>query len=244
MRILILSDVHANLAALEAVLQDAGNFDMIWSLGDIVGYGPDPNACITRLNDFEHLAIAGNHDWGVLGKIDLADFNPDARQANLWTREQLTPQSFAYLQSLPEKLIQGDFTLAHGSPRHPIWEYILHESIAKINFTHFETTFCLVGHTHVPIIFQYDTETSRCLAAMPPEREPFQLETNRYRYIINPGGVGQPRDGDPRAAYMLLDLEEKVFEYRRVSYDIAATQKKMRAAGLPFRLIARLELGW
>lgn len=241
MRVLVISDVHANLVALEAVLADAGHWDVIWSLGDIVGYGPEPNECIARLSAEKHLAIAGNHDWAVLGKLELEDFNHDARRAILWTREQLNPLSLAYLQALPETLVEGDFTLAHGSPRSPIWEYLLSPGAAKANFDYFQTPVCLVGHTHIPLRFR-DLPGKLCQVILPQEGEVFPLGPERE--IINPGGVGQPRDGDPRAAYLLLDTEERTLEYRRVSYDIAETQGKMRAAELPKRLIARLEVGW
>lgn len=241
MRVLVISDVHANLSALDAVLADAGDYQVIWSLGDIVGYGPEPNACIARLQERPHLAIAGNHDWGVLGKLDLNDFNTDARLANLWTRDQLTPASREYLEALPEVRMEEGFSLAHGSPRYPIWEYLVYPSIAKLSFAAFETQVCLVGHTHIPIIFR-DVPGDSCEVLMFEERQPMVLDAARY--IINPGSVGQPRDGDPRAAYMLLDTEAKTIEHRRVPYDIAATQAKMRAANLPRRNIVRLELGW
>lgn len=240
MRILVISDVHANLAALNAVLADAGSFDTIWSLGDIVGYGPDPNECIARLSEYQHVAIAGNHDWAVLGKLDLEDFNDSAREANLWTREQLTPISWSYLQALPEMSVIGDFTLAHGSPRHPIWEYLLSLELIKLNFAYYQTTVCLVGHTHIPMIVRDAPERSQQIV-QPREKPPFRLDGQRY--IINPGGVGQPRDRDPRAAYVIINTEEQIIEHHRVSYDIKSTQKKMRAARLPYKLILRLEYG-
>jgi len=242
MRVLVLSDIHSNLAALQAVLDDAGEVDITWSLGDIVGYGPEPNECIQMLQSRPHVAIAGNHDWGVLGKLDLADFNVDARIANLWNREQLTPESLAYLQALPEKRVEGDCTLAHGSPRYPIWEYLISSNVAGANFAHFDTAICLVGHTHVPILFRQVAEDMECQAIYLPEAQRVRLDDARY--IINPGSVGQPRDGDPRAAYLLLDTEESIIEHRRVAYDIAATQAKMRAADLPRRNSSRLEVGW
>ena len=242
MRILVISDVHSNLTALNAVLKDAGDVDSIWSLGDIVGYGPHPNECIARLNEFEHVAIAGNHDWAVLGKLDLADFNTDARNANLWTRDQLTPKSEAYLDSLPETIVADNLTLAHGSPRHPIWEYLFYVGMARLSFDYYDTSICLVGHTHVPVIFRDVVETHECEVSQHVEGSHVHLDESRY--IINPGGVGQPRDGDPRAAYLLLDTEAKEFEHRRVSYDIAKTRESMREAGLPPRLSARLEFGW
>jgi len=242
MRVLVLADIHANLEALNAVLADAGQFDVIWSLGDIVGYGADPNQTIARLDEYEHVAIAGNHDWAVLGKIDLADFNVDARRSNLWTREQLTPASRAYLEALPETRVEGDFTLAHGSPRSPVWEYLITAGEAEASFSHYDTTVCLVGHTHVPVIFRHSADGSQCVAVLAPERTLVRLD--EVRCIINPGGVGQPRDGDPRASYLLLDTESMVFEYRRIQYEVAETQRKMRAAGLPMRNSVRLVAGW
>jgi len=246
MRVLVISDVHANLEALDAVLADAGAFDRIWSLGDLVGYGPQPNECIERLREFEHIAIAGNHDWGALGKLDLAEFNVDARQANLWTRDQLTPRSWSFLDSLPEVLVEGRYSLAHGSPRHPIWEYIVYASVACQNFAYFQTGVCLVGHTHLPAIFVGPGDgveaAEDCHVVSPLVGEGVTL--GEERYIINPGSVGQPRDGDSRAAYLLLDTDTDTIEHRRVPYDIEAVQGKMRAAGLPPRSIARLEYGW
>ena len=242
MRVLVISDVHSNLMALEAVLADAMDYDIIWSLGDIVGYGPDPNACISLLSEHEHLAIPGNHDWGVLGKIDLAHFNEAAREANLWTREQLAPGARDYFVSLVETRVEGDVTLAHGSPREPIWEYLFQPQVAKISFSYFETSLCLVGHTHVPVIFRDVPDAYDCQMLIAPEGAVVQLD--EARYIINPGSVGQPRDGDPRAAYLLLDTEARTIQFRRVSYNIAETQARMRAANLPRRLWMRLEVGW
>lgn len=242
MRVLVVTDIHANLAALDAVLDDAGAFDMVWSLGDIVGYGPQPNECIARLLGFQHVAIAGNHDWGALGKLDLSEFNVDARRANLWTRDQLTPRSWSFLDALPETLEEQGYTLAHGSPRHPIWEYLVYPSVACASFDHFERDVCLVGHTHVPVIFVGPDDTGECRALQPLVGATVTLGPERY--IINPGSVGQPRDGDPRAAYLLLDTATGAIEHRRVAYDIAATQERMREAGLPPRSIARLEYGW
>lgn len=242
MRVLVISDVHANLAALDAVLEDASNFDVIWSLGDIVGYGPQPNECIATLQAYEHRHIAGNHDWGVLGKISLDDFNRDARRANLWNREQLTPESLAYLEAAPETIVEGQVTMAHGSPRNPIWEYLMAASNASFSFGFFETKLCLVGHTHVPIVFKLEeTQDADCHREKLPNHKSFAQQNGRY--IMNPGSVGQPRDTHPDASYMLLDTDDLVIEHRRVSYDIATTQKLMRQAGLPARNILRLTYG-
>jgi predicted phosphodiesterase len=244
MRYLIISDIHANLAALEAVLDSASDFDKIWCLGDLVGYGPDPNECIDKLREFDHLCVAGNHDWAVLGKLDLDDFNPDAQKASRWTQAQLTSDNRDYLESLPTTLIEEGFTLAHGSPRQPVWEYVLYPSVARSNFEHFGTQFCFIGHTHIPVIFQLVPQEfgEYCQMVQPSLNGPTSLE--EYRQIINSGSVGQPRDGDPRASYALLDIEHLTIEYQRVPYPIEKTQRRMTEANLPSRLINRLSYGW
>ncbi len=246
MRYLIISDIHANLTALETVLNDAGklgvDYDFVWCLGDVVGYGPDPNECVELVRSMPNLCLAGNHDWAALGRLDVRTFNTDARRAVTWTRDTLTDENLAYLEALPTTFVLGDFTLAHGSPREPVWEYILDPSIASMNFPHFQTPTCLVGHTHTPVIFEQMNGAGQ-VASMPPEYgEPISLRGTRR--IINPGSVGQPRDSDPRAAYGILDAEKMTFEHRRVAYDIAAVQERMRRADLPDRLIRRLEHGW
>ncbi len=243
MRILVLSDIHANLAAFEAVLADSkGDWDYVWCLGDVVGYGPEPNECCELLRSLPHLCLAGNHDWAALGRLDIRTFNADARRAVTWTRETLTAENMAYLSALPTTFVLGDFTLAHGSPREPVWEYILDPLIAALNFPHFETLYCLVGHTHTPVIFQLTDDRGDTDAIQPVYREPKHL--NSRRLIINPGSVGQPRDSNRDAAYGILQVEEAVFEYRRVSYSIKVTQDKMRKLDMPDRLITRLEHGW
>jgi len=240
MRYLVLSDIHSNLAALEAVLAEAGEVDQVWCLGDVVGYGPDPNECVERISSLPHLCVVGNHDWGTLGKLDLNDFNAYARRACLWNREQLSAENREYLDSLDELIVEGDFTLVHGSPRSPIWEYVMSPGEAAHSFAFFDTPYCLVGHTHVPGIFV--ERSASCEAVLVQEGRPMPL--GRERMIINPGGVGQPRDGDPRAAYLILDTDSMTVEHRRVEYPIEVTQEKMRKAGLPRRLIDRLDYGW
>jgi diadenosine tetraphosphatase ApaH/serine/threonine PP2A family protein phosphatase len=245
MRYLIISDIHANLAALAAVLADAdGSFDFVWCLGDVVGYGPNPNECIERLRDLPHFSLAGNHDWASLGKLDLTSFNNDARIASVWTQGELTPSSRAYLEKRPTHSIQEDmFTLAHASPRQPVWEYVLDPLIARRNFAYFETPFCLVGHTHIPIIFhQSSGDFGGCTTISPPYNGPVYLESEG-RMIINPGSVGQPRDGNPLASYAILDTSAMTWEHRRVAYAIEITQERMRARELPPRLIERLQYG-
>jgi predicted phosphodiesterase len=244
MRCLVLSDIHSNLEAFEAVLDDAGPVDRVWCLGDVVGYGPDPNDCVERLRSLPHLCVAGNHDWATLGKLDLQDFNPDARDANLWNRQQLTPDNLAYLEALPEVLVEGEYTLTHGSPRHPIWEYIIYASTALANFSHFETQVCLVGHTHTPVIFRltHEGEEEICEVIAPTLNRPMDLGTERQ--IINPGSVGQPRDGNANASYAILDTDERTIEHHRVGYPIEKTQAKMMEHDLPLRLVLRLGYGW
>jgi len=244
MRYLILSDIHGNLAALEAVLEAAGNsYDKVWCLGDIVGYGPFPNESIARLRAMNPLCVAGNHDWAALGRLDLDEFSNDARYACLWTQKALTQVSQEYLEELPERIVVGEFTLVHGSPRQPIWEYILSPSIARSNFEYFETPYCLVGHTHVPVVFRQSHQNPNLIEVrLLSEENPLLLGEDRL--LINPGSVGQPRDGDNRAAFAILDDEARTLEYRRVIYPIEVTQKRMQETGLPIRLIARLTYGW
>ncbi|GAB4545691.1 MAG: metallophosphoesterase family protein [Anaerolineae bacterium] len=246
MRYLIISDIHANLAAFKAVLEDArGKYDKVWCLGDLVGYGPDPNECIELLNSLDHLGIAGNHDWAVLGKLDVDDFNPDARHVSLWTRRVLTESNRNYLKKLPVALIEeGQFTLVHGSPRHPIWEYILYPAVAQLNFDHFSTPYCMVGHTHSPVVFYAPENPGGICETLVPLSNNGPEPLGRRRFILNPGSVGQPRDGDPRASYGILDLDALTFEYHRIAYPIAEVQERMQALGFPSRLINRLSFGW
>jgi diadenosine tetraphosphatase ApaH/serine/threonine PP2A family protein phosphatase len=243
MRILIISDIHANYVAFDAVLEHAkGQWDYVWCLGDVVGYGPAPNECVDRLKELPHLCLAGNHDWAALDRLDIRTFNPDARRAVEWTRDTLTEANTRWLEALPTTFVIGQYTLVHASPREPIWEYILEPLVAALNFPHFETPYCFVGHTHQPVIYQMLSETGETESHRPVYDEPILL--NGHRLIVNPGSVGQPRDTDPRAAYAILDFEKGIFEHRRIEYNIAETQRQMRNAGLPERLIARLEHGW
>jgi predicted phosphodiesterase len=245
MRYLVVSDIHANIHALDAVLENAGDFDKIWCLGDVVGYGPNPNECIERLQEFSHVCVAGNHDWAAIERLDLNDFNNDAQTATLWTKEQLTDDSVAYLEGLPQKHVQDGVTFVHGSPREPVWEYILFPGIAKTQFAHFDTAVCFVGHTHAPVIFSYYQSRKGpevCETSVLPIEE--KIVVGEERQIINPGSVGQPRDGDSRAAYAIFDTESREFEHFRVEYSIKQVQEAMREQDLPSRLIARLAYGW
>ncbi len=243
MRYLVISDIHANQAALSAVLADAGSFDSVWCLGDLVGYGPDPNECIERLQDLPHFSLAGNHDWAALGKLDIRSFNNDARISSEWTQQQLSAGGREYLESLPTRFEQDQFTLVHASPRQPVWEYVLDPLIAQRNYAYFDTPYCLMGHTHIPVVFcQFDSNPVGCKTFVPPFNGPVHLEVEG-RLMLNPGSVGQPRDGNPDASYAILDTDTMTWEHRRVPYPIEITQERMRARDLPPRLIERLDYG-
>ena len=244
MRSLVLGDIHGNLEAFEAVLEDAGKqggFDEVWCLGDVVGYGPDPSLCLRRLRELPHRALAGNHDLAAIGKLGIEDFNPEAATAALWTAGQLAAEDAAYLAGLPERIEVDGVLLVHGSPRLPVWEYLLSVDIAQMSFPAFEGRLCFVGHSHVPLVFRYSPATETCLGQYLPRE--LELEPQGMRYIVNPGGVGQPRDGDPAASYAIFDTGASVIYHYRVPYYIAATQAKMLRAGLPGHLIARLSYG-
>jgi len=245
MRYLIISDIHGNLPAFDTVLAhvDLDCIDQVWCLGDVVGYGPCPNECIDRLRELpDYLCVAGNHDWAAIERIDMVEFNPSAQIACRWTNARLTSENKAYLENLPTQVIQDHCTLVHGSPREPIWEYIIYPSTAQLNFQFFGTQLCFVGHTHAPAIFREETSTHRFEISIPVPNQPIRIDDERL--IINPGSVGQPRDGDPDAAYMIFDQEEKILNYHRVSYDIELTQRLMMEKGLPESLISRLAFGW
>jgi len=239
----IIADIHANLAAFQAVLEDIerrGGVEQVWCLGDVVGYGPDPHQCLELLRQYNHVCVAGNHDWAATGQIDTSEFNPDAAAACHWTVEQLTPEDIEYLKNLPLVIQKEDFTLVHGSPREPIWEYLISTSSAKQNFAYFQSQFCLVGHSHVPLVFRY-SETGTCSVSQFLTN--VELVLGESRLIINPGGVGQPRDGDPRASYAIHDSDARLVKLYRVAYDIGATQARMVKHNLPRRLVARLSYG-
>lgn len=241
MRVLLITDIHANLVALEAVVEDAGPVDAVWCLGDVVGYGPRPSECCAWVQHHAEITVVGNHDWAALGRIDLDDFNASARDATLWTIDHLTPRAVSWLDALPNRFIEGDTTLVHGSPRHPIWEYLLRPAQAAANFEYFDTEICFVGHTHAPAIFHETLARRGEPSYVPPYGEPIILSNGRY--LVNPGSVGQPRDGDPRAAYALYEPETRTIEFRRLAYDIGKTQEQMREAGLPDSLVLRLARG-
>lgn len=240
MRIAVISDVHSNIHALEAVLAHAGSVDALWHLGDIVGYGPDPDAVVDRLALAGAVGVRGNHDAAAVGGREIEWFNSDAHAAMEWTRRVISGSTRAWLAALPERREAAGFTLVHGSPLDPIWEYVTSAVAARDNLRAIGTTHGLNGHTHVPLAFSLDGERAGTIEAS--DRPGARLDGPRL--LINPGSVGQPRDGDPRASYLVLDLEAGLVTWRRVEYDIAAVQGRMRSAGLPSRLVERLTYGF
>jgi predicted phosphodiesterase len=242
MRILVISDIHANLTALEAVLKDAGQVDAVWCLGDLVGYGPDPNECVQRIRQLPKLVcLIGNHDAAVAGVIDNTSFNSEARSAVLWTQSVIDPVNIEFLRELSPQTVIDSVSLAHGSPRQPIWEYLLDTRTASQNFDHFETPYCFVGHSHIPVVFQMQDGKRSADLSIPGVDSSLQMIP---RAIYNPGSVGQPRDRDPRAAYAIFDSDRQTWNYHRVAYDIQSVQLRMLSVNLPQRHIQRLSAGW
>jgi predicted phosphodiesterase len=228
MRILVISDIHANYTALEAVLKDAGAVDETWCLGDLVGYGPDPNAVVEEVRDIPNLTcLLGNHDVALLGRIH---------------ERVLSADNMDFLNSLPSNLkVREDASIVHGSPRDSVWEYILNTLSARLNFDHFTTPWCFVGHSHLQCMFQLDKRTDRVTLKPIRVGERIQMEP---RLILNPGSVGQPRDRDPRAAYAIYDSQAKTWEPRRAVYNIPEVQQRIRDAGLPEKHALRIAEGW
>ena len=243
MRVLVISDIHANDTAFKAVLADAGPVHQTWCLGDSVGYGPDPNQVLERLRGLPNLrCIFGNHDAAILRRMEMDVFNGDARTSLNWTDSVLTPQNLNFLRSLsPLDVVENIATLAHGSPRDPTWEYVLTSLAARLNFAHFQTPYCFVGHSHIQSLFEFEETEDRILQT--PNRVG-QAVVLTHRTIANPGSVGQPRDRDPRAAYAIFNSQARAWESRRVEYDVAVVQKRIRDAELPPRHALRLAEGW
>lgn len=246
MRYLILSDIHANRTALDAVLQAAkSRWDRAVCLGDLVGYGPDPNEATERVREISDLTIRGNHDKAVTGLADPDDFNPIARNAVLWTREQLRPQNYEYLKALPKGPMQADaFSIIHGSV-HDEDEYVFAPELALPGLKDAPSPVVFFGHTHIQGGFTLRGEDMGVLHFKPTYGSPFSRLTieDGTTYLLNPGSIGQPRDGDPRAAYAIADTEKRTVEFWRVAYDIGAVQSRMLEALLPEPLIMRLSVG-
>lgn len=247
MRTLIVSDIHSNLTALDTVLAAAradGEIDAVWSLGDNVGYGPQPSEVLARLQELDATVVAGNHDRAATGAISVDDFNEVAATAAIWTSEQLSAEDIEYIERLPEVANPTDsFTIVHGTLRLPIWEYLYSHEAAQAHLALQETPFSCVGHTHVPMLVVEDEGSPRgCELYRKNDGEVIELNGDA-KLVINPGSVGQPRDGDPRAAYAIYDDEARTVTQHRVEYAIAETQKLMKKADLPRRLIDRLSEG-
>jgi diadenosine tetraphosphatase ApaH/serine/threonine PP2A family protein phosphatase len=241
MRVAVVSDIHANLPALEATLHaiDEDAPDEIWCLGDVVGYGPHPNECCTAVRERADLCLAGNHDLGVLGSLDLADFSPDAAASARWAAGVLASEARAFLEPLPSFARRDEAELYHASPRDPVWDYVLTEEAAADTLALTEAPLVLVGHTHVPLAVTI--EAGRVAGGLAPAGA--EVELGERRWLLNPGSVGQPRDEDPRAAWLLIDFAAGRAAFRRVPYPIERTQADIRARGLPEALATRLAEG-
>ena len=241
MLVAVVSDIHANLHALDAVLAelDRDPPDQIWSLGDVVGYGPRPNECCSLVRDRTAVGLVGNHDLVVLGDVDVAEFNPDAGRAAAWTRQQIDDASRAYLRALAPTGTADGVELYHASPRDPVWEYVLDDHAVEAAFALTRSPFVLIGHSHVPIAARLDDRGIEAAHA----RAGTEIEAASGRLLLNPGSVGQPRDGDPRAAYLLLDLGAGRASFRRVPYAVERTQTEIRERRLPDTLAERLAYG-
>jgi diadenosine tetraphosphatase ApaH/serine/threonine PP2A family protein phosphatase len=240
-RVAVISDVHANWHALEAVLEEIEHEEPeeLWCLGDLVGYGPRPNPCCAAVERRAAFCLSGNHDLGVLSEIDLEEFAGDAVAAARWTRGVLADGSRAFLQSLRPQGERDGVELFHGSPRDPVWEYVLTAEAARATFELTRSPLVLVGHTHVPLAVTLEEDVLD--GGLAPDGTETPLGPGRR--LLNPGSVGQPRDGDPRAAWLLVDRETGTASFRRVEYDVARTQEEIRDRGLPDALAQRLAHG-
>jgi diadenosine tetraphosphatase ApaH/serine/threonine PP2A family protein phosphatase len=243
MRVLVLTDIHSNLVALDAVLAAAGPVDETWVLGDTVGYGPEPDGVVARLRERAAVAVMGNHDAATLGLMDTDVFNDDARAAVAWTVEHIGAEAREWLAGLPQRIERGDYTLVHGTPRDPLWEYCFSVPVARRALDACATSHCLVGHTHIPLLFRQREGRIETLAPS----DGSSVVIDEARLVMNPGGVGQPRDGDPRACALILEMDAETGQSRatwqRVEYPVEPVQERMRELGLPERLARRLEIG-
>ena len=241
MRVAVISDIHANVHALEAVLTaiDRERVDAVWCLGDVVGYGPQPSRCCELVAAHADVSLAGNHDLGVLGLLDLDEFSPEAAYAARWTAEVLTAAARSYLETLSPSAETPQAELCHGSPRDPVWEYVLGAEAALAALEDATRPLLLVGHSHAALAIELAGDLRGGLA---PEGTEVELGEH-CRLLLNPGSVGQPRDGYPRAAWLLLDFAQRWASFRRNPYPIGRTQAEMLEAGLPESLATRLEHG-
>jgi diadenosine tetraphosphatase ApaH/serine/threonine PP2A family protein phosphatase len=241
MRVAVVSDIHGNLHALEAVLADIvrEEADEVWCLGDVVGYGPHPNECCALVRERAAFALCGNHDLAVTGGLDLSDFSGDAAVAARWTRDLIAPEHVEWLQSLAASGTRSGVEAYHGSPRDPVWDYVLSAEAALASLVLTTAPLVLVGHSHVALGVWLDGDSLDGGQAA----DSTEIGWSERRSLLNPGSVGQPRDADPRAAWLVLDLEAEQAVFRRTEYDVAAAQHDSRAAGLPEILAERLAHG-
>jgi diadenosine tetraphosphatase ApaH/serine/threonine PP2A family protein phosphatase len=242
MRIALLSDVHGNLPAFEAVLADvdASGAEEVWCLGDLVGYGAEPDGCVALARERCDLCLAGNHDLVVTGEIDIADFSSSAAVAAEWTRENISPEALEFLRELKPELDGRAIGLYHASPRDPVWEYVLSTWQADECMDLMEPRVGAVGHSHVALWF---CRTAEGEVDGDVAKGGFERDLGDGQWLLNPGGVGQPRDGDPRAAWLLLDTEGWSAHWRRVEYPIDDAARAIEQAGLPHVLAERLYHG-
>ena len=242
MNVLLISDIHSNISALEAVVRDAKikfEIDEVWALGDLVGYGPDPAACLDFLDSIDAVCVAGNHDHAVAGIITTEWFNPIAAAAVDWTAESLDSTHLDQLKALPEVIERHGITLVHGSPRAPMMEYVYSELVAQDAINDTDTAGVAVGHTHLAAIYEQREGLTRGILI--DRSRPYSFAG--VSFLVNPGSVGQPRDNDPRASYAVLDLDEETITHRRVDYDFELTAQRIRDAKLPEFLADRLASG-
>ncbi|HME02911.1 MAG TPA: metallophosphoesterase family protein [Solirubrobacteraceae bacterium] len=242
MKVAVISDIHANRHALEATLDAVAASDAaeLWCLGDLVGYGAEPDACVELAREHVAVCLAGNHDMAVTGEIPLDEFSRGASLAAQWTREVIAPENLAFLSGLSPQAQEGSVGLYHASPRDPVWEYVLSALLAELCLDVQPHRVCLVGHSHVALSFD---RHDGALASGEPRRDGTLLDIAAGEWLINPGSVGQPRDGDPRASWLLLDLAGQTASFHRVEYDVAGAAGAIRAARLPDSLAERLEYG-
>ncbi len=243
MKVGLIADIHSNAEAIISVLGRLGDVEEIWCLGDIVGYGPDPARCIDLVRERRHVCVIGNHDLCVLNAIDVSEFNAEAIESCLWNRDHLSGERLAFLRSLPATAEPAPgVILVHGSPRKGIWEYVLSSWQADEILSETDASMIFVGHSHIPLAFMKPGEAPVEYIHL-ADGQVLELNKKGVRYLINPGSVGQPRDGDPRASYMIFDTESYQVEFHRIAYPVETTQEKMLLAGLPTSLSDRLKAG-
>jgi diadenosine tetraphosphatase ApaH/serine/threonine PP2A family protein phosphatase len=245
LRAAVLSDIHANRQALEAVLAavDEAEVDQVWCLGDLVGYGADPDACVALARERCSLCLVGNHDLALLGALDVSTFSEAAAAAVAWSREQVSEETVEFLATLEPVASQNGVGLAHASPRDPVWEYVLSTDQAEAGLDAQEERVGLIGHSHIALYFMRTPGVRRGYAQGAQAGDGSEIEIAEGEWLLNPGSVGQPRDGDSRAAWLELDTESWRARYHRVPYDIEGAAAAIRAAGLPDVLAERLEVG-